>query len=215
MLSFVLACFSYFNNNFFDNHLAIPELQIDLTKKFSMRFDGITNQLVVGNGILDVKNKYDFSNHVLHEMIHIGNHINRIEDVNSNQYHTMKFASHALRIGLGVQKDKNQGWSLTKIIAQGKMRKDFKINHEANRRLNDLVENLDFDEKKYLKCLELLIEQAKLLKPSKLFFLKYECSCPPPHNSIRSGRRPDGNNPIDIICDHCKSKFICVSPLDD
>lgn len=215
MICFVQESFAYFNEVFFDDSLSLPSFQIDLSKKFAFRFDGYENQFVIGIGILNVKNKFDFVNYFLHELIHIHNHMNRTEDVNNNQYHSMKFASQALKIGLGVQKDKNQGWSITTIVAPSKARKDFKIHHEANRKLNELVKNFKFDENDYLEKVSLLAGQASLLKPSKLFFLKYECSCPPPHNSVRSGRRPNGNHPVDIVCNICKSNFICVSPLDD
>lgn len=189
MILFAEESFLYFNGNLFNSKLIMPELQIDLTRKFVFRFDGNQNLFQIGIGIFAIKSKNDFCNHILHEMVHIYNYMNRIEDVNNNQYHTMKFANEALRIGLGVKKDRNQGWSLTTFSSQSKITKDFKINNEANRKLNDLVFKFKFDEIKYFNSLAVLNEQQKLLKPSKLFFLKYECSCPPPVQFDQIGQK--------------------------
>lgn len=42
------------------------------------------------------------------------------------------------------------------------------------------------------------------------YFMKYQCKCKPPHNSIRSGCRPDGPNRLNIICKDCGQPFTCV-----
>jgi hypothetical protein len=50
-------------------------------------------------------------------------------------------------------------------------------------------------------------------KSDKSYTLKYECGCEPPHNSIRSGRRPDGPNPLNAMCMDCLTYYKCVEPV--
>lgn len=226
MNNYFHLAYGFFNELFFSNSLGKPFFEIDLSKKFVLRFDNsiniqmisekskddlIDNHIFIGIGILNVESKFDFMNHILHEMIHIHNRDNNIVDLNENQYHNMNFANKALNLGMGVQRDKNQGWCHTSITSNKSPKKDFKIHRENNRNLTEIVNRIEFDEKKHKEFIVSLAQMIGKSRPSKLFFLKYECSCPPPHNSIRSGRRPDGNNPIDITCDTCKSKFTCVS----
>jgi hypothetical protein len=42
----------------------------------------------------------------------------------------------------------------------------------------------------------------------KQCFLKYICQCSPPHNSIRSGRRPNGPHALHIQCLMCGANFV-------
>jgi len=215
MIASINSIFSIFNRSFFDSHLSVPEIVVDVSKKVSLRWQSNENIIFMGSGFVNM-NKEIICVNLLHEMIHLSNYTKRVIDVNDNQYHNSKFMKLAVKCGLVVHKDKNQGWSNTKLdIINSFPTKDFKIESDKNQILKSIISNIHVDDGLLNENEKYLFLAINSLKTSKIFFLKYECSCPPPHNSIRSGRRPDGHNAPDIICDRCKSKFNCVSPLYD
>jgi hypothetical protein len=215
MIASINSIFSIFNRLFFDSNLSAPEIIVDVSKKVSLRWQSDENIIVMGSGFVNI-NKEIICVNLLHEMIHLSNYKNKVIDVNDNQYHNSKFMKLAVKCGLVVYKDKNQGWSNTTLeIDNSFSTKDFKIELDKNQNLKSIISNIHIDNELLNENEKSLVLAINNLKPSKIFFLKYECSCPPPHNSIRSGRRPDGSNAPDIICDRCKTKFNCVSPLYD
>lgn len=214
MPSLISNIFGLFNKEFFDNSLFEPSIKIDVTKKYSLRWESDEKSIVLGAIFPDLsKNEIILS--MLHEMIHIYNFQNNLVDVNANQYHNMYFAKAALKCGLTVNKDKNQGWSNTGINPNIKSSsKEHRYDQNKNLILKNVVSKIHIEDEKLNTIKQQIQTAIANLRPSKIFFLKYECACPAPYNSIRSGRRPDGSNAPSIICDVCKTKFSCVSPLD-
>jgi hypothetical protein len=72
------------------------------------------------------------------------------------------------------------------------------------------LEKLEIDVKTLERGKKEIRKAIKEKGRSKVCFLKYECGCPPPHNSIRSGRRPDGSHPLKAVCMVCGKSFNCV-----
>lgn len=79
---------------------------------------------------------YSIIETLLHEMVHLNNIFNRIEDCSSKQYHNEKFKAEAERIGLIVNKVKRYGWSETILSDElkeltDKFIKEYNINKYA------------------------------------------------------------------------------------
>ena len=209
--------FSVFNRFFFSNTLHEPVFHLQVKKKFSIRWVVDIKAFVIGGDFIKTK-KDEIPDIILHEMIHAFNSQNNIVDVTLNQYHNKFFVNIALQLGFIVIKHKNQGWSITtRSYPRNATEKLFikkpKIQAVNSRELafKDLdlnVENLR-NLKKHIK------DKIKGELPVKNFFLKYECLCPPPHNSVRSGRRPDGPNRLNLVCQDCKAELSCVSDIED
>jgi hypothetical protein len=212
VIDLIKKIFADLNQFCFSNKIIMPEFQLDVVRKFNFRWISDDEVLCIGSASIDM-NKREICVAMLHEMIHMYNYSLRIQDVNENQYHNKKFMNMAINLGLGIFKDKNQGWSITTLDQSND--KDVKIDIAKNKELINYIEKINIDTHKLSLDYNAMRESIASLKPSKVFFLKYECRCPAPFNSIRSGRRPDGNNAPEITCERCKSKFTCVSPLDD
>ena len=204
--------FNIFNIVFFQAGLPSMQFKIDLTKKFAIRWVADSNCILIGSQISSIRTKYDLYHAILHEMVHIQNSLNRISDVNENQYHNKNFAKVAVKIGLCIKNCKNQGWSETSIenFYTGE-NKNIKVNIEANKFMVNALSKIDFDMDLFEEKKEEIEMALSQIKPAKLFFLKYACSCPSPYNSMRSGRRPDGENAPDLTCNRCNTKLVCVS----
>jgi hypothetical protein len=207
--------FSFLNQNLFNSSLCFSLIEIDADNEFIFNWKKSNNSIVVGSGFANAEIS-DIYSALIHEMIHMDNNRNLLEDVNINAYHNKFFWRLAVKLGLVVSKNKNQGWSETTLKVPDEFVKvQIKINKEKNTILIDLLSQLKINNE--------IIENNKNMiknifvnrKQSRTYFLKYECECPPPYNSIRSGRRPDGPNAPVIICDKCKCNFTCVSRIDD
>jgi len=213
MLQCVKEVYRNFNHNFFKSILPEIEFKIDVSKKHIAKYSG--NEIIFGSNCVSLTKK-DICASILHEMIHIYNELIQVDDVNENQYHNSAFLKEAVRVGFFVVREKNQGWSSTLLSARPDVsEKNYKFDQSRNNNLIDIINSIEIDEKILQNHDEKMRELISNLKPSKAFFLKYECACPPPYNSIRSGRRPNGNNSPTITCEKCNTRFTCVSPLDD
>lgn len=206
--------FQILNKHLFENVLIPVNFSVQPKKKFAIKYLSDQNLIIVGGEFVKLDN-CDILPQILHEMIHVFFSQKGIEDVTANQYHTIKhFLTKALSVGLIVIKHKSQGWSITSPIApRNVVEKEFikmPVKASVEARVN-AFEKISLDKSIIAKC---QLEIKKLLekeKPPKEFFLKYVCNCSPPHNSLRSGRRPDGANALNIMCLNCRSKFVCVS----
>jgi hypothetical protein len=155
---------------------------------------------------------------LLHEMIHIKNHQEEVQDCTTNHYHNKYFLNVALEVGMVVIKHKTQGWSITTtMLPRNVVERDFvrKPTSENREKCQKAFIAADLDRNLFKRVCTEMRSKAKQEKPTKTFFLKYVCNCPPPHNSIRSGRRPDGPNALNVHCENCHSKFICVSSVSE
>lgn len=205
----------FLNKALFDNKIQPFQIAIQIKKKVAIKWQPDTETLLIGVDFLHLEYN-DILNVLLHELIHILNYQRGIVDVTINQYHNKKFLEVANEIGLIVIKHKTQGWGITStvfprnIIEKSYIKRPLK---KAIFRRNKAFEDLNFDKKTIDEARIELQNRIKHERPAKVFFLKYECNCAPPHNSIRSGRRPDGPNALNIQCLNCRSEFECVSDL--
>ena len=132
------------------------------------------------------------------------------------KYHNKHFLASANQVGLVVIKHKTQGWGITSTVFPRNIVERTFIKRPLKNvivRRNKVFQEIKLNEKLLTESRVDLQNRIKNEKPVKTFFLKYECNCAPPHNSIRSGRRPDGPNALNIQCMNCLSKFECVTDL--
>lgn len=209
--------FNLFNKSLFAGRLEPVGFSIQSKKKVGIRWSSESGTIVIGSDVpkLDLS---EIPGVLLHEMIHVANHQENLVDVKANQYHNKYFLHCALDVGLVVIKHKTQGWAITgtlvprNVVEQVYLKKPTK---ENAKRLSETFGKLELDKSAFKALQSEIRQKLRVEKPPKTYFLKYQCNCPPPHNSIRSGRRPDGANALNIQCQNCRSKFECVTSLDD
>lgn len=206
--------FQTLNQSLFENVLTPVNFSIQPKKKYTIKYLQDQNLIIIGSEFIKIDN-CDILPQLLHEMIHVFFSQKGIEDVTANQYHTIKhFLAKALSVGLVVIKHKSQGWSITSPVApRNVVEKEFikmPIKASVQARVEAFAK-ISLDKNIIAKCQSEIKKLVEKEKPTKEFFLKYVCNCPPPHNSLRSGRRPDGANALNIVCLNCRSKFVCIS----
>lgn len=209
--------FDYFNEKFFNKQLSAQQFCFDISKKYTMRWSD--NQIIIGFEFISL-NEYEVLLSIIHEMIHIDNFSNRIEDVGINQYHKKQFMQVALDLGFYVIKHKCQGWSIISPVPPRNITNHMSVkfpNAISNRQLKTIIDEIKFDKKEFKKTVDEILHAITNAPANKTFFLKYKCDCPEPHNSIRSGRRPLGAQKIhpSAACRLCGSNYVCVSQLVD
>lgn len=201
--------FSVINARMFSSDLKNPEFIFQPKKKIAVKFSHENNQIIIGSEIVKT-NCTGLLGRLLHEMVHIKNFYNGIVDCRSNQYHNREFLKSALEVGLYVIPSQNRGWGNTVVeITRDYKGKIYVPDQLVIDKRKDAFDEVNFDKRVFNSA---KTEINKLIRSSRkaVYFLKYECKCPPPHNSIRSGRRPDGDYPLHIECLDCKSYFTCV-----
>ena len=209
--------YNYFNHALFNDNLPNQEFKLDVNKKFALRWD--KKDIVIGSEFVSL-NIYEFYVSVIHEMIHIRCHQSGLNDLGINQYHKKDFLKIALDLGFFVIKHNSQGWSIISPIPPRNAINCIAVkapNATRNCSLLDVLSDVDCNLQELRTEIESLHHSIISNPPSKTFFLKYQCSCPEPHNSIRSGRRPLGvgmEHP-DAMCKTCGSDYLCVSELPD
>ena len=209
--------YNYFNNALFNNNLPFQEFKLDANKKFPLRWD--RQHIIIGSEFVSL-NTFEFFILLIHEMVHIKCHEFGLDDLGINQYHKKDFLKLALDLGFFVIKHKSQGWSIISPIAPRNAVNCIAVkspNSIRNYALFDILSNIDCNFQELKNELDSIYRVIRGNPPSKTFFLKYRCRCPEPHNSIRSGRRPVGNNREhpDAMCKTCRSDYLCVSELPE
>jgi len=195
--------FKIFNEFIFDGKLKSPSHVIQLDKKVVFRFDPSSHNMCVGSKLPDVSMD-DMLADYLHEMVHMENNRLGLSGITGNQYHKKQFLQTALGAGFYVGKHKNKGWAITKFNKQENFKQPFPT---AEKQLSHCLLEMRADKKVIDDGKKTIARMIASASPAKICFLKYVCGCQPPHNSIRSGRRPDGPNPLNITCNNCNSKF--------
>ena len=209
--------FGILNKELFGGELEPVHFTFQLKKKISLRWMADLDRLVIGADFSNLELE-DVPVVILHEMIHISNHQKRLPDVTANQYHNKNFLKVAVDVGFVVIKHKTQGWAITSMVYPRNVVQHVYIKRPckvASQRLNKIFDSIVLDKKAFKAGLADIRDRIRVEKPTKTYFLKYQCNCPPPHNSIRSGRRPDGPNTLNIQCMNCRTQFECVTQLDD
>lgn len=200
--------FKLFNSYFFEDKItSTPDFNFSLGGKYSFRFDPDSFQILIGKDFLNVSDESLIFD-LLHEMVHVYNYVTGRIDCRSNKYHNNYFLEAATWIGFVVCKHPRRGWCLTGADVSPASAEVVFPHKNKYLRLLDALKHMKFN-RRAINRIKLDIESRKKRK-NTVFFLKYECQCPPPHNSIRSGRRPDGKKPLRIICKDCNSEFKCT-----
>jgi hypothetical protein len=197
--------FRHFNKWFFGNTLPPPSHDIRPEKKFVLRFSPRPLRVIVGGKFATASYETIFAEY-LHQMVHIANFVEGNTDCTTNQYHNGIFLATAHRVGLHVSRHKTQGWSITTLEAKDKS-ENVGPSAESKERLAAAIKSLEFNKAEIRKGCAEISAVVKTRKKTKKFFLKYSCACPPPHNSIRTGRTPQGRNPPRIRCEDCGALF--------
>jgi len=146
-------------------------------------------------------------------MCHVKNHLNGTKDQTTNEYHNKRFVESALAVGLTVARCEKQGY----FTGTGLCKHCPNCNNEC-RMFKPSEAAMNALEGTYTALLEkmgngFLSGRQEVKEEDRVgrnYFLKYVCGCPSPHNSIRSGRRPDGRHRLNIICQDCQQYFTCV-----
>ena len=205
--------FDWLNATLFGGGLVQPVIRINYRKHPRIRFYGRGHEsgpfdLVIGSGVRSGE-VGDFLEDLIHEMVHVRNQLELLPDqtdCTSNQYHNLFFRDGALAAGLYVSRHKTRGWGITSFlpIADEEVRPDperVKLRERA-------VIDLGFSEEIYREVQKQVNEQFRATdRNRKQFQYKYICRCPPPHNSVRCGRRPDGPRPLQAICLRCLERY--------
>lgn len=195
-----------FNNDLFGGTLAVSPFALNTRRNCIFRFDPSTFHMVMGSQFERVGLR-DIMDAMLHQMCHINCRLNGISECTSNSYHNRKFREQALAVGL-ICGCNHHGWRKTTSVAatltEGLREIAYPDQAVFNKREEiylGLMENVN---KGKIEGAKRDLEGRQL---KKSFFLKYVCGCPGPHNSIRSGRRPDGKNRLNVICGDCLQPF--------
>lgn len=212
--------YNAFSETFFDTELPIPAIKIKSKNRFVLRFFPKPFELVVGT-LLPHQSPLAILDETLHQCCHVFNHIHGVKDLPNYQYHNKKFATAALAVGLVVARDQNLGWiscsdpqdlaqyAGCECFLQGSCPcdkgcltfPDEAATQQRKRIYDKLFREINFE----------VFKNAEFKANSgKNFFLKYECGCEPPYNSIRSGRRPVGPRALQVRCEVCGQLFECV-----
>ena len=187
----------------------MPTHVIHTHKKVVFRFQPKLRQVIVGSEFAWAE---DFVEGYLHEMCHMANYQRGKQDVSSNQYHNKYFLQMALRVGFYVCRHKTQNWSITQIKRPRIYSGDdvHCPTPAASKKLRATIKKLDIDWP-IIEDAQITIEETVKAHKPKECFLKYVCGCPPPYNSVRTGRRPDGPHPPNWKCEDCGKHFRYVT----
>lgn len=199
--------FEHVNKRLFEETLDLPTFVIHTEKKCILRFVPHTFSFIIGQGLATATLR-EIEESLLHEMIHVRNFMEKEVDCTSNQYHNKTFRTVANAVGFYVIRHKTQGWGTASFSPPKTETLSYtKPDPGTVARRRSAFNSLKFDD----KILEETQKEMKMLlakqSSRKVCFLKYVCGCPKPHNSIRSGRRPDGPNPLNITCNNCGKDF--------
>lgn len=210
------------SKTFFEDALPVPAIKVKGRNRFAMRFFAGPFELALGTLLPHVPPRIVLDE-VIHQSCHIYNHIHSIKDSSNYQYHNKNYARQALLCGLYVARDDKFGYLASSDLG------DFADHSQCDdfggldcpcksgcvifpdEQIMDLregwyermMQEIDFDVFKHIKF---------RAKSPKNYFLKYECGCDPPYNSIRSGRRPDKSHALHVRCENCGQLFRCVEP---
>jgi len=200
--------FMHLNKGLFDGRFRLATHVVQPDKKVVFRFVGNTPNsyyITVGGYFGKLKSFKEVLQEYLHEMVHISNWYDHVVDCTTNQYHRREYMDAALKVGFYVSRHKVQGWGITHID-QPRMKNTHSPDTEVAERLAALIESFSFNKEIFQNSRDEIKRLANT--PRKVCFLKYVCQCSPPHNSIRSGRRPDGLYPLKIRCEDCNAFFV-------
>ena len=206
MINDLNEAFSALNKCFFQNEMPVNFILNPSEKYvFHLRFPDV---IEIGGGFAE-SSITEILDELLHIMVHLDNYRLGIVDYTSNQYHRREFCEKALTVGLTVVWHKTRGWGL---VFSNPDHPQIKSSEKIRQPTASSVEALKKSYKTMMRFypkINALQNQIRSTtqKPQKVFQLKYICSCNPPV-IVRSGRRPDGPNPLDASCNVCGTNFV-------
>lgn len=202
--------FRFFDSRHFSG-LVMPTFRCDFRKKATFRFHPKTFEFVIGRSLLRLTHRealVDF----LHEMIHIYNHAAGVVDhAPVNQYHNQRFASAAHNVGFHVLKHPTHGWSVLSTEPPARGDQCLFADDDDLAFLRGSLASAPLDLETFQETQRAIGREGGFVV-RKVCQIKYVCKCPPPHNAIRSGRRPTGRHPLDVTCNLCHSRFAPTTP---
>lgn len=201
---FLKKVFEEFNRSIFGNRLLNLELVPKLDKTFSFSFQ--KDKFLFGPNIFFLS-PLEVCTAVFHEMIHAVNLKKGVTDTGGNSYHNKCFLDEALDRGIFVIKHKNHGWSLLSIEYPRNVTHDRFVRCPNLIRLGELQATFNSVTSKLEWSNFYSYKFSPLAK--KEYTYKYVCSCPPPFNSLRSGRGPKSPNPPRMKCLYCGEEYRC------
>ena len=206
MISELNKSYNILNKGLFGGKLPKPSFRVDPSSKSAFRFRGQqSDDIIIGLGFTTI-DKGKIPDALLHVMVHVSNFIKGIDDCTTNQYHKREFTEAALNVGLTVLKSSSRGWGITTSKkADWLGRDDVRFPVDVSRRC-EAYKKIKIDGEKLRVFQEELQTQISSVR-KKQFLLKYVCKCSPPHNSIRSGRRPVGDNRLNATCNKCGHRY--------
>ena len=204
MINFLLKTFDHLNSCLFEAKLATPLFEVKIDRDDIFYFVK-PNTIQIGSAFCAISLN-QVIDELLHCMIHIRNHQEKLPDHTVNQYHNQHFANVALGIGMTVQKQKSRGWSLVSVSSYIGPNDFLTPDTTKQKNLHKIVSTIKLSDKGFCNF-QTEIRNGFKANPKRQFLLKYTCSCHPPHNTIRSGRRPDGAHPLNVTCNICGQKF--------
>lgn len=201
------ALFDHFGAKLFGGAIRRPStLYLDPSKLFSCKWMASSNAIVAGSSA--ILSCVGFHVDYLHELVHL--HRYQRDGSQSGHYHDRFFGNDACSVGLYVRRHSTHGWSLTTIEPPDQPDRTLAPTAEARERLASVIQSSPMNAV-WQGCATEVGLALRQQTPSKKFLLKYVCDCPPPHNSIRCGRRPGSPQAPDIRCNRCGGCFRCSS----
>lgn len=199
--------YTHFNKQIFTGKLPAVTFSYDQNSRSIFRFSPPA-LIIIGPQLVEIGSEKELFDKLLHEMIHISNFKQNLEDVGKSNYHNINFLKTALKTGLVVNRQKSSGWSSISSDFADLRDKELKQfpNLEDFERLEKTYETASFNDS-CLSDLGTIVQKWQEKNRRRSYFLKYICNCPPPHNSIRSGRRPNGPNALLVKCEICNARF--------
>jgi hypothetical protein len=204
----LVKIYSQFNQSFFKGELDNPIYEVNLKKKELFCYDhDFPRKIILGVGFINEKSIRRIFDETLHVMIHALNHKRGIVDRTKNHYHKQEFVDVALKAGLFVGKIGSRGWGFVSSLREDCKSSEVQIPAlNKQKQLAEIYRSVKFNKSKIQELQKQLSENNG---NKRVFLLKYRCQCPAPHNTVRSGRRPNGKNGLNATCDTCHGKFIC------
>lgn len=127
---------------------------------------------------------------LIHEMVHLSNHMNQIKDVSrGNTYHNKKFKETAEQAGLLIEKHEKYGWTKTSLQDSTK----------------EFIDGLGLDSFKLHRIGSAMAEETKPVKKSSS--RKYVCPV--------CGISARATKEIHIMCTDCNEVMICEGEEDE
>lgn len=204
MIDLFTEAYEQLNQGLFNSKLSTIEFTPTLTRKDILHF-APPDVFEIGAGFITAR-PVEIIDDLLHNMVHVYNHMKGEQDVTTNQYHNLEFCEKALDVGLIVTCHKTRGWGITHTDPDAEANKVRTPKEDVNQKRLAVYEEIKFpveDLAKYQRELQDDLED----KPSKQFQFKYVCGCDPPM-IVRVGTRPDGPRSLLSKCLRCDTDFV-------